>query len=773
MHRLAPLLLLAAGCGAAPQEADALPVAARYRPAGPAEVRLLDGPFREARDRHAEYLLALEPDRLLARFRAEAGLPAVAEGYGGWEADEISGHSLGHYLSGVSRMYAGTGDARFLERAAAVVAGLAECQRAEGDGYVAAIPEGRRVFEEVRRGDIRTANFDLNGIWVPWYTLHKQLAGLRDAYLYCGLDEALTVAAGLADWALWETGPLDAEQLDLMLRCEHGGMNEVAADLAALTGEGRYLELSARFHDRRVLEPLARGEDVLPGLHGNTQVPKLIGAARWAELTGDAEMLAAARFFWDTVTARHSYANGGNTLNEYFGEPGVIGGRLNGNTSETCNSYNMLRLARQLQRFGPDARRMEHYERTLYNHVLASQDRETGAVCYYVPLRPASRKPFQRLFEDFTCCVGSGMESHASYGDAVYTTGADGLWVDLFVASELRWPERGLRLVQRTRFPDAPSSELELRLVAPRRFALHVRRPQWAGEGFALSVNGEPCSPRPGADGYVRLERLWRDGDRVRLSLPMPLRFEPSPDDPAVGVVLAGPVVLAGDLGPELPAPAAVPCLVTDETDAARWLEPVPGETLTYRTVGAGRPGEVVLRPFFRIREHFYNFYWQRLGEAGWEQRAALLRAAEERRRALEARTSDFVQPGEMQPERDHDYAGSRSSHGIHNGLRWRDAHRGGWFGYTLRLPSTGQAELVCTYWGSDTGGREFDVVVDGTVVATETLDRERPGEFFDRAYPLPAELTAGKATVRVEFRSHPGRIAGGVFGIRVVGEAR
>ncbi|MBK7405367.1 MAG: glycoside hydrolase family 127 protein [Phycisphaerales bacterium] len=417
------------------------------------EVRLLDGPFAEAQARDAEYLLSLDTDRLLARYRADAGLEPRAEGYGGWEAEGIGGHTLGHYLSAISRMYAATGDRRFQDRAADIVAQLAECQAANGDGYVAAIPDGRRVFAEVARGDIRTKGFDLNGVWVPWYTIHKELAGLRDANLYCGNSQALAVMRGLADWALRTTDNLSPEQLHTMLRCEQGGMNEVAADLYALTGDARYLTLAERFNDHQVLDPLAAGKDILPGLHANTQVPKLIGAARQHEVTGDPALGAAALFFWNAVTAHHTYATGGNSLNEYFGPPGAIASRLDGNTTETCNTYNMLRLTRRLHSWTADARHIDYYERAPYTHTLASQNHLTGAVCYYVPLRPGSQKPYQQLDSDFTCCVGTGMENHASYGDMIYSHDDEGIFVNLFIASTLRWPDAGLQLTQETRFP--------------------------------------------------------------------------------------------------------------------------------------------------------------------------------------------------------------------------------------------------------------------------------------------------------------------------------
>lgn len=758
----------AAQCAWAQAESQS-PIQTKAEPFSPANVRLLDGPFKQARDRHAEYLLGVEPDRLLARYRIDAGLEPKAEGYGGWEAEGIGGHTLGHYLSAISKMYAGTGDTRFLDRVNAIVADLADCQAANGDGYVAAIPDGRRVFAEVARGEIRTKSFDLNGVWVPWYTIHKEMAGLRDAYAYCGNQQALGVMSRLADWAMQITDELNDEQLNQMLRCEHGGMNEVAAELAAMTGDQRYLQLAERFNDHQVLDPLSRQEDILSGLHANTQIPKLVGAARQHELTGNQALGDAAEFFWDVVTHRHSYAIGGNSLNEYFGPPGVIGARLDGNTTETCNTYNMLRLTRHLYAWSGDPRYVEYYERALFNHILASQDHETGAVCYYVPLRPASQKPFQQLYSDFTCCVGTGMENHASYGELIYAHDDEGLIVNLFIASELRWPEVGLKLTQETGFPDEPSTLLTVATDTPIEGTLKIRQPAWAVGPVKIEINGQPVSTDSNPGSYVSLVRLWDAGDTVRVSLDMPLRIEPTPDDPGRVAVMAGPIVLAGVLGAERPSPDAVPCLVSQGSDLLEGLDRAGSELLKYHTNGIAQPRDVPLVPFFRVEHEFYNVYWSLLSPEQWQEQLAQFQAQEAMRQALEARTTDFVQPGEMQPERDHAFEGDRTNHGEHGGLRWRDAYRGGWFSFRMSVSDTRACSLVCTYWGDDYGDRSFDILIDDQVIATQTLNRNRAGEFFDVEYAIPLDLTRGKHDVRVKFQAHQGKTAGGVFGCRIV----
>lgn len=728
-------------------------------------VRLLDGPFKSATARDAEYLLRLEPDRLLAWFRKEAGLEPKGEVYGGWESRGVAGHSLGHYLSACAMMYASTGDTRLRDRVTYVVDELAACQKANGNGYVAAIPNGKEIFKQVAAGDIRSQGFDLNGGWVPWYTMHKVFAGLLDANRYCASDRALTVATGLADWAVVTLANLDDAQFQRMLACEHGGMNESLAELYTRTGNEKYLALSRRFHHRAVLDPLSRGEDRLDGLHANTQIPKLIGLARRYELTGDESDKRTAEFFWDRVVHHHSYVIGGNSDGEHFGPPDKLNRRLSQNSCEVCNTYNMLKLTRHLFAWHPTGELADFYERALYNHILASQNPTSGMVCYYVPLGPGSEKAYSTPFDSFWCCVGSGMENHAKYGDSIYFHDDAGLWVNLFVASEVRWKERGLTLRQETTFPEAGTTTLSVTAEKPVDLALRIRRPAWAGDGFAIEVNGR-AQRLTAADGYAVVSRTWKTGDRVEVKLPMALRLETMPDEPKRVAVMYGPLVMAGDLG----ATATIkPALVTGGKPLADWIKPVPGQPATFRTTSAGRPGDVTLRPFYRTHDVKYSVYWDLFTPAEWSRREADYRAEEERVRKLEAATVDLVQPGEMQPERDHEMRGERTEAGDGPGKKWRHAVDGGWFSFDMKVPSDAPVSLVCTFWGSDAGDRTFDILVDGVRVGTKTLAREHPEEFFDQTYAIPPEVTRGKSQVTVRFQAHPGKIAGGVFGLRII----
>lgn len=409
------------------------------------DVQILESPFKTAMEADVKYLLSIEPDRLLSQFRSHSGLKPKAEIYGGWENSGLAGHTLGHYLSACAMHYAVTQDPVFLKKVNYVVDELEECQKARKTGYVGAIPKEDTVFMEVSQGNIRSRGFDLNGAWSPWYTVHKVMAGLLDAYLYCNNDKALKIEQGMADWTGEILKNLDYEQLQKMLLCEYGGMNDVLVNTYAFTGNKKYLDLSYKFHDRKVLDTLALGIDNLPGKHSNTQVPKVIGTARRYELTGSKKDLDISTFFWNTVVEHHTYAPGGNSNYEYLGKKDSLNDKLTDNTMETCNTYNMLKLTRHLFALQPSAKYMDFYERALYNHILASQNHQDGMMCYFVPLRMGTKKEFSDQFNTFTCCVGSGIENHVKYGESIFFKGKDGeLYVNLFIPSKLNWKEKGL-----------------------------------------------------------------------------------------------------------------------------------------------------------------------------------------------------------------------------------------------------------------------------------------------------------------------------------------
>jgi DUF1680 family protein len=745
------------------------------RPLPLSAVRLAGGPLKHAQDLDAAYLLKLEPDRMLAFFRQRAGLTPKAAGYGGWDGDgkNLTGHILGHYLSAVSQMWAATGDVRFKERADYLVKELQAVQDANGDGYLGALEKGRERFAEVARGDIRSGGFDLNGLWSPWYVLHKDFAGLRDAYRFTGNRLALQLETGLATWAEGILAKLSDEQGQRMLNTEFGGMNEVLADLYADTGDARWLALSRRFEHHAVLDPLQRGQDRLAGLHANTQVPKLLGSVARYAYAGDPGDYFAAAYFWSEVVLRHSFATGGHGQDEYFGEPDKLSDRVDGRTAESCNVYNLLKLTRRLLALRPDAFYAEFQERAVFNHVLASMDPADGRTCYMVPVGRGVQHEYQDMFESFTCCVGTGMENHALLGDGIYYESGDRLWVNLYAPSTAEWPGAGARVAVATDFPEGESATLTLTLAAPRAFALALRRPAWAGEGFEARVNGQALTnlARPGS--YVVVRRTWQTGDAVALTLPKTLRLEPLPDNPRRAAILWGPLVLAGDLGPE-DGPSShqqptltAPALVAAERPVADWLKPVAGRPGCFRSAGVGRERDVDFVPFYRLHRRTYAVYWDLFTPAEWEKHAAELAAERERQRRLELATVAFVQPGQMQPERDFNLQGEDTTPDRILGRAARRARK--WFSFDLPVEAAHPLALVATYYSDEWRPREFVIKVGDQQIARQAVPKGGPPRFFDVEYPIPATLVTGHSKVTVRFEAAPGSEVAAVFGLRVI----
>ena len=743
------------------------------------DVKLLNSPFRHAMQMDSAYLLLIKPDRLLYRFHKHAGLPVKDSIYGGWEKDGISGHTLGHYLSACAMMYASTSNNQFKEKVDYIVDELRKCQLARKTGYIGAVPNEDTVFAQVKRGEIRSAGFDLNGAWVPWYTLHKVLAGLLDAYLYCDNDMALTIAKAAADWTGTIVNGLTEEQRLKMLNCEHGGMNEVLANIYAITGDEKYLALSRKFHDDFVLGKLAQRIDPMPGKHSNTNVPKAIGCSRRYEITGDERDKTIASFFWETMVKHHTYVIGGNSNYEYCGQQDSLSDRLSDATCETCNTYNMLKLTRHLFAWQPSGELMDYYERALYNHILASQNPENGMMTYFVPLRMGTRKQFSDSFNTFTCCVGSGIENHSKYSEQIYSHGDHGeLFVNLFVPSVVTWKEQGLILKQETNFPEANNSSFTYLSDVSKTFTLLIRKPFWSIGRTRFFMNGRENQNIKSfdnnfefdrIDGYIPIRVTMKKNDKLEIKFTMGLYAEAMPDNPNRIAFKYGPIVLAGQLGKNMPDPVyGTPVLLTDNKNVNDWIKPA-ALPLQFEMKGVGKPFDVTFVPFYKMYDQYYSVYWDYFTNADWAARQAEYEAEKKKQKEIEERTIDNFRIGEMQPERDHNLKASERSYVSDAfGRRGREARRDHYFSFEMRTNKVSNCNLLLTYIGDDKD-RKFDILIEGVKLATEDWKGGKTGKFYDVEYKIPEELLKGKEKITVKIEANQGKTAGRVFGARTV----
>jgi len=730
-----------------------------------ADVRLGPGPFRDAMERDRAYLLRLDPDRLLHTFRLNVGLPSSAEPYGGWESPdvELRGHTIGHYLSACALMYRSTGDAEFKRRTDYIVAELAHCQAMSPhagfhEGFLAAFPES--FIDRVETGQ---------PVWAPWYTLHKIMAGLFDAYQLTGNQQALDTLVRMAGWIKFRVDRLTREQMQASLKTEFGGMNEVLANLYAVTRDPDHLRLAEAFDHAVIFDPLAKGEDPLDGLHANTQIPKIIGAAREFELTGNPRYHAIAETFWERVALHRSYVTGGDSDREFFFPVKDFARHVSPETTETCNTYNMLKLTRHLFAWQPDAREMDFYERALYNHILASQDPAQGTFVYLLSLEAGHFKSYSTPEHSFWCCVGTGMENHAKYGDTIFAHSDRTLFVNLFIAAELTWRERGIRLRQDTNFPNEDSTRLIWSCDAPTELALRIRHPAWAKGAVTVTINGQPETVNSAPGSYFELRRTWHDGDRVEVRFPFALHVEKLPGSEDTAAVLFGPIVLAGKLGSaDMPSPYVrdqldearfpdpqAPVFVTPASEWLGQIEMVSRSPLLFRTRGLARPRDVLLAPLYQVHHERYAVYWKIVPPAVWEKDQAAIAATEKQWTALQAASLDRVASGDVSSEGDHHFQGMNTDFGKISGRGWREAQKkGGFFSYELQTKGVNEPlALVCAY-GSRDMARSFEVDVDDQQIAAPTPDGTSPGEIFVARYELPPALTSGKRSVTVKFQT-------------------
>jgi uncharacterized protein len=588
-------------------------VAWKARPFPIKQVRLGEGPCKLAMEADRKYLQSLPPDRLLHTFRINAGIPSSAQPLGGWEAPdcELRGHYAGgHYLSACALIYASCKDEDLKKNADTVVAELGKCQTQLKSGYLSAFPI--EFFDRLR---------ERQKVWAPFYTVHKIMAGLLDMYVHCGNEQALDIVQKMAGWVDNYTGSLSYEHMQRMLGTEFGGMGEVLCNLYAVTGKEHYLEVAQRFDKKVFFDPLAAHRDELKGLHVNTHIPQVIAAARYYELTGERRYRDIADYFWNEVVSERSYCTGGTSNGESWNtDPGKLSTELGTDTTECCCAYNMMKLTRHLFGWSPDARFMDYYERTLFNHRLGTINPEDGAMMYYLPLGSGYWKTFGKPFDSLWCCTGTGSEEYAKLTDTIYFHDEDSLYVNLYIDSQLEWPEKGLSVKQDTRFPDEQGTTLTISSRSPMQLSINLRIPYWV-QGGSVKINGTLLLAFASPSSYLTLSRVWKPGDKIELSLPMGLHIDSMPDDETIQAVMFGPLVLAGrfeevtqemsygDYGPKSGNQRRVPDIVADPGKPTAWVEPDTKQSLTFRGVGQSQPMTMI--PLYKVIHERYAVYWK------------------------------------------------------------------------------------------------------------------------------------------------------------------
>ncbi|MFL5748057.1 MAG: beta-L-arabinofuranosidase domain-containing protein [Niastella sp.] len=752
-------------------------------------VQLLSSPFKDAQETDLQYMLQLDPDRLLAPFLKEAGIPPRKENYGNWEVIGLDGHTGGHYLSALANMYAATGNKEVGRRLNYMIDWLDSCQRKDGHGYVSGVPRGKVLWNDMAAGKLKAGNFSLGDRWVPLYNIHKLFAGLRDAYLIAGNEKAKEILIKLSDWFITITSKLTDDDMQQILKTEQGGINEVFADVAAITGDHRYLEMAKKLSHKAILFPLLQGEDSLNGLHANTQISKVIGFKRIAELDGDTAWSKAAEFFWTTVVQHRTVSIGGNSVREHFNPAADFSSMIDDvQGPENCNTYNMLRLTEKLFLSDPKSGYIDYYERAVFNHILSSQHPKGGFV-YFTPMRPQHYRVYSQPQEGFWCCVGTGMENHGKYGELIYAHTANDLFVNLFIASKLVWKEKGMSLVQQTNFPDQETSLLKCTIDQPQSFNLHLRYPVWVKQGqMQISVNGRKLEATKDANGFVVINRTWKTGDVVSIRLPMHATMEYLPDGSPWASFVYGPIVLAAKTdtsnlvglkadgsrmghvagGPLYPIDKA-PMIITHQSDPALQLQPVKDQPLHFTAAELIYPADyknLTLQPFYTVHDARYMIYWRVTDEKGLNQLQQKLAAEEKQKLELENSTLDQVAPGEQQSEVDHQFKGELTETGLFKDKHWRRA--GGWFSYQLKNTQQAGKIVRVLYYGTDKSSVE--IFINGALLKKEELDGTKGASFFSVDYAIPDNLLqAATGSVEVKFSASGSSKTPRIFYVRLM----
>lgn len=734
------------------------------------QVSISDPYIVNAFAREIGYLTSYDPDRLLAGFRENRGLPPKGEKYPGWENTEIRGHTLGHYLSALSQAYAATRDDALVLRLKYLLEELVLCQHESG--YLSAFPE--QLFDNVE---------NKQPAWVPWYTMHKIIAGLTAAYSATDSETAYALAERLGDWVYRRTSSWTEEIHQRVLSVEYGGMNDCLYELYKITGKAEHLSAARSFDELSLFTPVREGKDILKGKHANTTIPKFLGALNRYRTLGESEVfyLEAAKQFWDMVVYHHSYITGGNSEWEHFGDPDMLDRERSNFTAETCNTYNMLKLTRELFKITGEARYADFYENTYLNAIVSSQHPHTGMTMYFQPMATGYFKVYSSPFEHFWCCTGTGMESFTKLNDSLYFHDAASIVVNQYISSTLDSTAHGLVLTQSANLPysDTVQFTVKTQQPQPEALALRLRLPDWLAGEPELLLNGVPADAAV-AGNYLVIRKMWEDGDILQLRLPMKLTYFNLPDARQVVAFKYGPVVLSAALGQDDLSVSATGVAVSVPTrnmlvkdfitmlneSPETWLAQLtdrlvrlPQEELAFALRGTDEDERLVFTPHYKQHQERYGIYWRLVEADSAELQEHILQS--KLRQRVEDATLDSLPVGNDQYELEHGIEGENTSVATWDGYNIRKAEQGGWFSYRMKVAPRTDNYLSVTYF-SGNNGREIEIYVDGEQIANETLHTDQARSFYGRQYLIPAEMAGGKTEVEVRFVI-PGR-ENGIF---------
>lgn len=726
------------------------------------DVELMDAYEMNAFKKEVEYLKKLDADKLLKGFCNIGNVSSSATLYGGWENSAIKGHTLGHYLSAVSQAYATSGDKELLAIADHIVDVLAQCQN-DTTGYLAAIPESH--YTQIEKGNT-------TGTWVPWYTMHKVMAGLVDAYELTGNKEALTVASKLGDWVYSRTSTWTDAIQTTVLNVEYGGMNDVLYQLYSYTKSDKHLQAAHSFDEMTLFDSLYNGEDVLNGKHANTTIPKIIGALSRYMVLGESEgyYLQTAENFWEIVVNNHTYITGGNSEWEHFGESNILDAERTNCNCETCNTYNMLKLTRELFKITGNRKYADYYENTFINAILSSQNPDTGMTTYFQPMATGFFKVYSSQTEHFWCCTGSGMENFSKLGDSIYYKDEKSIYVIRFTSSKLTWEEKGLVITQKADIPmqdyatytiDTSGKDVEADIV--------LRVPDWIAGNPLISINGTAVKTKV-VNGFVRLSRTWKDGDVIKYTMPMELVPYNLPDNENVIAFKYGPIVLSADLGNEnmitstTGVNVTVPTALSSINDVIKvngtlekWMANLDSNLVrkegSLEFVLKNTNKELVFTPHYQQYENRYGIYFEFVDEN--------TQIKEDESNQYEV--IDSLPVANDQYEFSHNLTGDLTNTGTHKGLNYRDAAPGGYFSYEMTIDDAVKNYLYVKLFSGD-AGRNFQILVDGVLLKDVVIENVNPDNFYDMYIELPENLVKGKEKVTITFKAHSSHYAGGIF---------